>query len=212
MSSGAAVPPTPSGRLPRRPPSTIRHPYSSVPSPLAASPRCATMSLNDPDLTSPSGLPADGACAVQASGHSVTCRGATPQPGDEPLARVTHPQRAHFSSVVSRLPRASDSGSVPGLSGPRVPQAPACSGPPPSPHATSSPLWAHLFYGVVDRCTGHDPPAPRFNDRRAPSPAPYADRMWTGRPPPGCESSPCAVASRPQPRPRAALQGHTVRR
>src|SRR6185295_19842878 len=112
ISSGEAVPPTPSGMPPRRPPSKIRRRYSSVLARLCACPRRATRCPHARDPADPSGPPADGACVAPASTHRAIAHAATPPPVGWSLSLVTRPHHAHFSSVLWRCPRARDTGTA----------------------------------------------------------------------------------------------------
>ena len=95
MSSCAARPPTPSGRLPRRLPSRRRHRSSSVLSRLCACPRHATTCLPAGDPAAPSCPRVAAACAAPASTHSGISHAATPPPVGWSLSLVTRPLVQH---------------------------------------------------------------------------------------------------------------------
>jgi len=210
ISSGEAVPPTPSSMPPRRPPSSTRHRESSVPSRLCACPRRATRCPNARDPAAPICPPSDAACAAHASTPRAMSHGATPQPVGWSLSHATRPHRAHVANVLSRFPRARDHGTAPGSFGGRAPRAPAWYRPTPRLPQRGSPLAGCLLYGPAGMCAGHAWRAPRSSARRAPSPALHAGRLSSGAPPPGCAACPCAVVSRWRTAPKALPQRHPV--
>jgi hypothetical protein len=203
MSCGAAVPSTPEGRRPRRPPARTRRRASWGPGRLGASPSRATTSPPARAPAVPRCPPADAAGAGPASTHRARAHGAPPRPGGWALSPAPRRHRAHASRVLSRLPRASAPGTTPGPSGQRAPQAPAWSRPRPSQPQRGARRAGGLFYAPAGLGAGPAWLAPRSSARHAPSRAPPAGRPPRRGRPPACAALPSSGVARQRAAPTA---------